>query len=112
MTANTQEYIAFVVERLAPLKALSSGRFFGGTRLCVGDLQFGMMMGNTLFFVVDATTRKQYEAMGMGCFWYNTKKGRRDVKKYYEVPGDLLDEPQRLLALARESIAVARRLKR
>jgi DNA transformation protein len=50
--------------------------------------------------------------MGSSCFSYRTRKGSVDVKKYYEVPGDLLEDRERLLDLARESIEIARRLKK
>jgi DNA transformation protein len=50
--------------------------------------------------------------MGSGCFSYTTKKGRVDVKKYYEVPAEFLEDQERLLGLANESIDVARKAKK
>lgn len=112
MTGSTQEYVGYILELLEPLNALSSGRFFGGIGLKSDSVQFAMIMGNALFFVVDTSTRPKYEESGMGCFWYKTKKKKVDVKKYYEVPGDLLDDQETLVAWARESIQVARKLKK
>lgn len=112
MTGSTKEYIEFVLEQLAPIGNISSGRFFGGTGLKVDAVQFAMLMDNSLFFVVDETSRPKYEEKGMGCFWYRTKKKKVDVKKYYEVPGELFDNPEELVEWARESIAIARKLKR
>lgn len=112
MTGSTQEYADHILELLEPINALSSGRFFGGTGLKCDSVQFAMLMGNSLFFVVDNSTRPKYEEKGMGCFWYRTKKKTVNVKKYYEVPGELLEDQGELLAWARESIQVARKLKR
>lgn len=110
MTGSSQDYIDYVMEQLEPLGSISSGRFFGGTGLRAGSVQFAMIMGNALFFVVDDSSRPRYEQRGMGCFWYRTKKKKVNVRKYYEVPGDLLDDPDVLLEWARESIRIAKKL--
>lgn len=112
MTASTQEYVDYVVELLEPIKSLSSARFFGGTGLQSDSIQFALLMGNSLYFVVDESTRKKYEESGMSCFWYNTKKKRVNVKKYYEVPGELFEDQKSLVEWARESIQIANKLKK
>ena len=112
MTGSTQEYVDYVLELLEPIQKISSGRFFGGIGLKSDSVQFAMVMGNSLFFVVDDSTRPKYEALGMGCFWYNTKKKKVNVKKYYEVPGDLLEDNETLLKWAKEAIKIAQKLKR
>jgi len=50
--------------------------------------------------------------MGSDCFSYDTKKKRVAVKKYYSVPADMLEDQEQLVALARESIRVARSAKK
>lgn len=112
MTGSSQDYVEFVKEQLASMHDIASGRFFGGVGLSAGGVQFAMIMGNSLYFVVNDVTRPAYEKMGSRCFWYTTKKGRVDVKKYYEVPGEFLDDQERLLSLANESIVVARKAKK
>lgn len=112
MTGSTQEYVDYVLELLEPINNVSSGRFFGGVGLKCEAVQFAMLMGNSLFFVVDDTSRPKYEEKGMGCFWYNTKKKKVNVKKYYEVPGELFDDQDMLIEWARESIKIARKLKK
>lgn len=111
MAGSSADYVEFVKEQLAPIPGLASGRFFGGIGLSVDGLQFAMIMGNALYFAVDQATRPRYEKMGSGCFWYATKKGRVDVKKYYAVPADLFENQARLVAFAREAIDVARSAK-
>ncbi len=110
MSKGSQEYVAFVLELLSPVRGVQSGRFFGGIGLsAAGGIQFAMVMGSTLYFVVDGDTRPRYEEMGSRCFWYTTKKGRVDVKKYYEVPAEFLEDSARLVVLAEESIQAAGR---
>ena len=112
MTGSTQEYVEYVLELLEPIENVTSGRFFGGIGLKCGSVQFAMLMGNSLFFVVDDVTRSKYEEKGMNCFWYKTKKKKVNVKKYYEVPGELFDNQETMVAWANESIKIARKLKK
>lgn len=55
-----------------------------------------MIMGNSLYFAVDEGTRKKYEQAGMRPFSYMTKKGRVQVRKYFELPEDVLTDPEQL----------------
>lgn len=110
MTGNTAEYIEHILALLEPIKTISSARFFGGTGLKCDGIQFAMLMGNTVFLVVDDTTRAKYEEYGMECFWYKTKKKKVLVRKYHQVPDEILDEPAALIEWATEAITIARRL--
>jgi DNA transformation protein and related proteins len=104
---HNNSYVAFVMDQLASLRGIASGSFFGGVGLTSGGTQFAMIMGNSLYFVVDDTTRPKYEKMGSSCFSYDTKKKRVAVKKYYSVPADLIEDQEQFVALAKESIRVA-----
>jgi len=110
MTDSTKEYVEYILELLEPIDAISSGRFFGGQGISCNSVQFAMMMDNSLFFVVDDSSREKYIAMGTECFWYTKKSGKVNVKKYHEVPSELLDDPTILLEWAKESIAIACKL--
>lgn len=112
MTGSTQEYIDYVLEQLQSVHALTSGRFFGGLGVKSGRVQFAMIMGNSLYFVVDDSTRPKYEAMGSTCFWYTTKKGRINVRKYYRVPDELFEDQALLLQWAQEAARIADTLKK
>jgi len=110
MTGSTAEYTEFVLELLEPINAISSGKFFGGQAISCNSVQFAMIMGNSLFFVVDDSSRDKYIEMGKECFWYTKKTGKINVKKYHEVPDDLIDDPSELIVWARESIKIAKQL--
>jgi DNA transformation protein len=110
--AVSTDFADFVKDQLAPVRMLASGRFFGGIGLSADGVQFAMVMDHALYFVVSDATRPRYENMGSSCFSYTTRKGRVDVKKYYEVPAEFLEDQDRLLDLANESIAVARQAKK
>lgn len=95
MTASAQ-YTEYVLELLAPLGAVHTRRFFGGVALLRGAVQFGMIMGNNLYFAVDDRSRERYQALGMEPFSYSTKNGNVTVRRYFTVPQEILEEPTAL----------------
>ncbi len=107
MTAS-KEFVAYVMELLEPVAAIEGSRLFGGYGIRSGPTQFAMIMGNSLYFVVDDNTRPKYERLNKKPFSYMTKNGQRYLKRYYEVPEDLLEDSEALYEWAKESIAVAK----
>ncbi len=112
MTTGNSDYVEYVLDQLASLRSITSGRFFGGVGLASAGTQFAMVMEGSLYFVVNDVTRPRYEKLGSHCFSYSTKKKQVAVKKYYTVPAELIEDPEQLVALAKESILAAQSAKR
>ena len=107
----SSEYTAYILDLLAPIGPFTTSHFFGGVGLSRNGVQFAMIMGNSLYFVVDDTTREQYTAAGMACFSYLTKKGRVQVRRYFELPEEVLTDPAELRQWANEAMRVAGKTK-
>ncbi len=101
------EFVQYVAELLEPMGPLKTGRFFGGVALKRDGVQFAMVMGNSLYFVVNDHTRAKYEEAGMQAFSYLTQRGRVQVRKYFASPPELLDDPDQLRLWAREAVDAA-----
>jgi len=86
---------------------VQTGRFFGGVAISNGFAQFAMIMGNCLYFVVNEDTRKKYEQAGMQPFSYMTKKGQIQVRRYFELPDDILTDPEQLRLWVSEAMGIA-----
>jgi DNA transformation protein len=71
-----------------------------------------MIMGNSLYFAVDEGSRKKYEKAGMQPFSCLTKKGRIQVRKFFELPEEVLTDAAQLRVWAEESIRVATKTKK
>ncbi len=112
MTTPSTEYKEYVLEFLEPLFPIRIGRFFGGVGISYGSVQFAMIMGNSLYFAVDDNSRKKYEQAGMQPFSYMTKKGQVQVRKYFELPEDVLTDHEQLQLWANEAIQVAHNTKK
>ena len=66
---------------------------FGGYGLYQGGRFFGIIHGGRLFLKTDEWSRPEYVARGMQPFRPNA---RQVLKSYYEVPVDVVDDPDRL----------------
>jgi DNA transformation protein len=110
--AATDEYTDYVLDHLASIGSVKPTRFFGGVGLSLESLQFAMIMDKSLYFAVDDATRPWYEAAGMQSFSYGTKKGRVQVRRYFELPEDVLSDPGELRLWVHEALRVAEQTKK
>ena len=101
------EFKDYILEHIAPILPIKTTRFFGGVGLTYNAVQFGIMIGNNLYFVVDDNTRAKYVQAGMQAFSYLTKKGHVQVHRYYELPEEILTDAVQLHIWALEAINIA-----
>lgn len=100
-------YKAFVLEQLSAVAPVSSRAMFGGVGLYAGSLFFALMDDDRLYFKVDDATRPRFMEAGMGCF--DPFQDGKGMHGYYELPGEVLEDEDRLPEWMRESLAVAAR---
>lgn len=79
---------------------------FGGVGIYSGDLFFALIADDTLYFKVDDSTRPDFVARGMGPFRPFGDDG--GTMKYYQLPEDLLEDPDALRLWAEKAVAIAR----
>jgi len=104
--AVQKEYLAYILEQLEGLKDLRSRRMFGGVGLYSGELFFGLVDDDTLFFKSDSTNSAEYIARKMPRFMPFPARPEA-VMAYYQVPADIIEDAEALIAWARKSVAVA-----
>lgn len=104
----TPEFRAFVTDQLGRvLPDLRARPMFGGVGLYAGDLFFALIDDDILYLKVDDTNRPDFEARGLGPFRPFGPDG--ETMQYYELPADLLEDPEALRPWVDKAIAVARR---
>jgi DNA transformation protein len=62
------QYLAYVLEQLTGVERVSSRRMFGGIGLYSGDLFFGLIDDDTLFFKTGESNYAEYQARRMPRF--------------------------------------------
>src|SRR3984885_6131548 len=103
---HKNEYLEYVLEQLAELPGGRSRRMFSGAGLYQDEVFFGLLFDDTLYFKVNDSNRPDYEARGMAQF--RPYEDRPLVSfSYYEVPAEVLEDRDQLIAWARRSVAAA-----
>ena len=107
--AVSAEFQGFVAELLAPVGPVSIRRMFGGAGVFYDDVMFALIAGEVLYLKADDANRPDFEAAGTRPFRYQTRHGERALTGYWELPEELLDQPEACAAWARQAIDAALR---
>jgi DNA transformation protein len=109
--AVTNSYRTFVLEQLnravSPVRARA---MFGGVGLYAGDVFFALIANDALYFRTDDANRHEFESLGMAPFRPFDEHG--PVMSYYQLPEEILEEPETLREWAERAIAGARATRR
>ena len=81
-------------------------RFFGGEGICAGDIMFGMIFSERIYFKTNDETRKAFLAEGSEPFSFE-KGGETIVTGWYALPDRLCDEPEELARWAKQAYEIA-----
>ena len=94
------------MDQLRAVPELRAKPMFGGYGLYQADQFFGIVIQGRLYFKTDDRTRRAYTERGMGPFVYE-KARRPTTLNYFEVPPDILENSERLVAWAQLAVTVA-----
>jgi DNA transformation protein len=109
--AVSDGYQAFVLDQLRRvLPGVRAKRMFGGVGLYADELFFALIDDDVLYLKVDDETRPGFERRGLRPF-QPFGEGTATMQ-YYQLPEDLLEDPEALRPWAEGAVAVARRAKR
>jgi DNA transformation protein len=91
----------FVLDQLKDAGGVVSRAMFGGHGLYRGGAFFGIVFKGRLYFKTNDSTRTGYVERGMKAFRPNP---RQTLKNYFEVPVEIIDEPDQLVDWAEAAI--------
>lgn len=100
------DFQAYLHDQFAPFGPIAIRRMFGGAGIFRDGLMFGLIADESLYLKVDDSNRADFEHAGMRPFTY-TRKSKPASLGYYEVPADILEDPQELCDWAERAFAVA-----
>jgi DNA transformation protein len=101
-----ESFKEFVLDQLAALPEVRAKAMFGGHGLYQADRFFGILMEGRLYFKTDEQTRPAYLERGMSPFIY--EKARRTMTiHYFEVPPEVLENREEIVAWANRAIQAA-----
>jgi len=102
----SKEYVDYVLDQLSCLGEVAHKRMFGGVGLYFDGLFFGLIDDDIVYFKVDDSTRRRYEAARTKPF----QPGGEGPSSsgYYSLPVNVLEDLDQLKAWAKEAVEVAR----
>ncbi len=103
------EYREFALEQLERVAPVRARGMFGGVGLYSGELFFALLDDDRMYFKVDDSNRPDYEALGQRPF--DPFKDGVHLMQYYEVPPDIVEDPDELRLWMDKALDVARRKK-
>ncbi len=101
MTSGEDSFKDFVLDQLQDLDDVEACRMFGGYGLYQDETFFGIIHKGRLYFKTDEATVGQYSERNMKPFRPNV---RQTLKRYYQVPVEILEDGDQLCAWARRAI--------
>jgi len=90
----------FVLDQLNELPGVTCRAMFGGYGLYQRETFFGIIHKGRLYFKTDQMTAPRYRDRGMTPF---TPTSTQRLKNYYEVPVEVLEVPDDLIAWAAQA---------
>ena len=102
----SNDYLAYVLEQFAAFTKVTSRRMFGGVGLYADGLFFALIAEDTLYLKVDDSNRADYERRGMRAF-QPFKDQPTYSMNYFQLPEDVLEDPDELKPWTRKAMAVA-----
>ena len=103
--AVSPSYREFVKEQLAQVLPVTTRPMFGGLTFFSEGRAFALADDDRLYFKTDATNRPDFEAAGMGPFLPFGDPAK--PMAYFELPPELLEDPEALEPWVRKAVAVA-----
>jgi DNA transformation protein len=104
---TSPEYIAYILDLLAPLGQIETTKMFSGVLLRVEGKQLGIIIDDVLYFkVINSEVQKRYESEGSVQFSY-TRKDKKEpvvIKNWWSVPEDILENREEIIVLAEEAL--------
>jgi DNA transformation protein len=106
----SDDYLDWLLGQLEQLGPVAPKRMFGGVGLYHDGTFFGVVDDDVMFLRVDDASRPAYEERGMGPF--QPIPTAKPMRLYWQVPDDILADPQDLAEWARRALAAARAAKK
>jgi DNA transformation protein and related proteins len=104
--AVSDDFRDYVLEQLAVAGKASARRMFGGVGLYLDGLFFALIADDTLYFKTDDTNKLRFVQAGSRQFCPFPDRPTH-VMAYWEVPAEVLEDPEELRNWTREALSAA-----
>lgn len=110
--AISDEFLDYVIDQLAGWRRVTARKMFGGAGLYCDAVMLGLIADDVAYLKVDDSNRADFVEAGSTAFNPFPEKGKTVAMPYYEIPADVLEDPEVLGQWAERALAVARKKKK
>lgn len=100
----SDDFKNFIADQLREVPEIRFRKMFGGFGIYSGQVFFGIISDNTLYFKTNTGTKEKYIEAGSDFF---KPSSSQHLSNYYEVPVDILEDKEALAEWANESIVIS-----
>jgi len=100
------DFVEFVADQMAFVGGLRIRPMFGGYGIYQDDCMFALIADDRLYFKADATTRSEFEAMGLSPFTY-VARGKSMTMQYFEAPPEVFEERETMRSWVHKAYGAA-----
>ena len=112
--AVSDEFLDYVLDQFSAWDEVSARKMFGGAGLYCDGVMFGLIDDDVAYLKVDESNKEDFEKVGSSAFTFKPypDKDKLVVMSYYEIPADVLENPELLGQWAARALTVARKKKK
>ncbi len=103
----SDDFLNYCIDLLAGWKTVTARRMFGGAGLYADGAIFGVVADDIVYLKVDDSTREAFIQAGSRPFEPYPDKIKTAIRSYYEVPPDVLEDPDEFARWAQRSLDIA-----
>ena len=103
--AVSNEFLDYLLDQLSAWGGVSARKMFGGAGLFRDGKMFGLIADDIAYLKVGDSNRDDFVKRGSRPF--KPYPDKKTLMSYYEVPADVLEDPDDLIDWARQSLSVA-----
>ena len=107
--AISDEFVTYVTDQLNGLANVSVRKMFGGAGLYCDGVMFGLIADDVFYLKVDDSNRDDFIKAGASAFNPYPDKVKTAIMSYYDVPADVLENPDELAKWTQRSLTIARK---
>lgn len=101
----SDDFLTFVLDQLSSWGGVTARKMFGGAGLYRDGKMFGLIADDVAYLKADESNRDEFIEAGSKPFKPYEQKAA--VMPYYEIPPDVLEDPDLLREWAKRSLAIA-----
>jgi DNA transformation protein len=100
----SDDFLEYVLDQFSEWGGVTARRTFGGAGLYRDGKMFGLVADDVAYLKVDDSNREEFERAGSSPF--KPYADQPVEMSYYEIPPEVLEDPEELVRWAKRSLAI------